>query len=175
VPFLRGLARVLAERPEWRDRVRVRLRCELASEHREALAALDLGEVVHVLAPLPFAQVVQEQRRAEACLLILEHGPGAEIMVSQKVFEYLAARRPILALVPEGAAREVLARSGGATVCTSPDASGIGPALEGFLARGLGGELQGASAPCLAPFNRRDQAWRLAEILDEVAPSGEAS
>lgn len=168
-PFLRALALVLREEPAWRERIRVRLRCALAPVHAALIGSLGLGDSVDVLLPVGFAQAVDEQRRADACLLVLEHGPGGGIMVSQKVFEYIAARRPILALVPEGAAAELLRGCGAAEPCLEQDPALIAPRLRDFIAQGLAGGGRICSRGDAARFRRDEQARALARILDEMA------
>ncbi|MEQ8820171.1 MAG: hypothetical protein RLY93_07975 [Sumerlaeia bacterium] len=166
--LLRGLAEALRREPELRSAVVLRLRTVLDQPARDLLRELDLSEAVEVLPPVPFHDIVAEQRRADGCVLVLESGPGAEIMVSQKVFEYLAARRPIFALVPRGAAREVLEETGGAAIVDAeaePDETG--EALREFLGRVRGGESV-ASEERLARYDRRRQAKRMAEILDNL-------
>ena len=50
-------------------------------------------------------------------MLVLEgEAPNAEIMLTQKIFEYLAAGKPILAAAPRGALSDLVRRSGAGVV-----------------------------------------------------------
>jgi hypothetical protein len=52
--------------------------------------------------------------------------PGSRAgLIPAKTYEYLAARRPILAAVPEGDARDLLEESGAATLVAPGDAEGL--------------------------------------------------
>ncbi|MBI5155577.1 glycosyltransferase, partial [Candidatus Poribacteria bacterium] len=106
--FFAALAHAVRRDPTITGRWRVRMRCPLGERERGVIRRLGIEEAVEFLPAIPFRDCLAEQARADACLLVLETGPGAEIMVSQKVFEYLAGRRPIFALLPEGAAAELL-------------------------------------------------------------------
>ncbi len=165
-PFLAALRVLAAHRSMWRDILRVRLRAELEAGDRRLIEEWSLGDMVEVLPPVDFALCQEEQRRADACLLVLESGPGSEIMVSQKVFEYLAAERPVFAMVPEGAAAELLRETGGAALSVGETARAAGAGLGRFLSAVRAGRFERASAGKLAEFHRSRQAAGIAAILD---------
>ena len=75
-------------------------------------------------------------------------------MLSGKVFEYLAAERPILAVVPPDGAAAELIRETGAGVVVAPPTTWPASARrsEGLHARWRAGELDGTP---LAPETRR--------------------
>lgn len=60
------------------------------------------------------ARAIAAMRRADA--LALSVADGAHWHLTAKVFEYLASRRPILAVVPDGDCRDLLSRAGGASM-----------------------------------------------------------
>jgi hypothetical protein len=84
------------------------------------------------------------------------------------VFEYLAAERPILAVVPpDGAAAELIRATGAGIVVAPDDIAGIKSALESLHARWRAGDLDGAP---LSPewrhrLARETRVEELAELL----------
>ena len=66
------------------------------------------GLEVEVQGYRPHDQVIAEMARADALLLTLEDLPGSQRVIPAKLFEYLAARRPILALAPQGQASAIV-------------------------------------------------------------------
>ena len=70
-------------------------------------------------------------RAADALLLLVPRAGGRGLsVVSGKVYEYLAAERPILALVPpEGDAAALLRDTGSAWIADPDDEAAIGAAL----------------------------------------------
>ncbi len=120
--------------------------------------------------------VVSPQRvRAElsrgSALVILNPEPEASIVLPGKLFEYLGARRPILAGVPVGSEMEALIHAYGRLVPMRPfDASGASSALADLIRWHREGRLQAPTAlPSeLEPLERRSQVHRLAEIFDRV-------
>jgi glycosyltransferase involved in cell wall biosynthesis len=84
------------------------------------------------------------------------------------VFEYLAAERPILAVVPtDGAAAELLQESGAGVVVPPDDEEAIGAALAELESRYRAGSLDGTTlSPELKErLSRRARAEELAELL----------
>ena len=93
-------------------------------------------------------------------------------MLSGKVFEYLAAERPILASVPIDGAAAALIRETGTGIVTAPDdVVGMREALRGLHARWRAGRLDGPALPA-AQRERLSRAARveeLAELLQDLA------
>lgn len=90
---------------------------------------------------------------------------------SAKVFEYLAARRPILAVTPgDGALADLLAQTGGGTVVGPGDAKVLEEALVEMFRRWQAGSLTAVVDDDVVDTYRRDRlAGRLADLLDKVA------
>ena len=124
----------------------------------------------------PFAprrQALELQRDSEALLLLIpEAGGRGKGVLSGKVFEYLAAERPILASVPTDGAAAALIRNTGAGVVAPPDdPEAIAEALRSLYDRWQGGSLDGTG---LTPelrrkLDRRTRVRELADLLQELA------
>jgi len=83
---------------------------------------------------VPYAshrRALELQRDSEALLLLIPDAEGrGRGILSGKVFEYLAAGRPILAVVPpDGAAAELIRQTGAGVVVAPDDIDGIEQAL----------------------------------------------
>ena len=74
------------------------------------------------------------QREADVLLLVRNEGPGYEAMVPGKLYEYLAARRPIVAMVGTSEASG-LARACGAAVAAPNDGEAAVAAVFAVLDR----------------------------------------
>ena len=73
---------------------------------RDAIDRLQLRDVVETIARVPYAQSL-EQLAASDVLLLLQASPDTVGLVPAKLYEYLRAQKPVLALVPAGATAEV--------------------------------------------------------------------
>ena len=95
-------------------------------------------------------------------------------MLSGKVFEYLAAGRPILAVVPpDGAAAELIRETDAGVVVAPDDVEGIRGALEDLHARFRNGGLAsiGLDDDVARRLSRQARAEQTAGLLRELAAS----
>ena len=118
----------------------------------------------------PHARSVAEILGAHALLLVVDEAPGAEGIVPGKVFEYIGARRPVLALAPEGAVAELIRDTGAGKVIRNHDVAGIAEALAALYEEWL---RTGATAfpgrdEAAARVSRRERTRDLARLFDEV-------
>ena len=166
-PFLTALAEAGLES------VVARFVGELSMRDREWADGLELGDRLELL---PFGsrrRSLAYQRDSEALLLLLpEAGERGAPVLPGKIFEYLAAERPILAAVPPAGAAANLIREAGAGVVVAPDdVAGIREALIGLESRWRAGRLNGTPlGPELRErISRRRRVEDLAELLLKVA------
>jgi len=112
---------------------------------REWAESLGLGDRLELIPYVARRRSLELQRDSEALLLLIpEAGGRGRGVLSGKVFEYLAAERPILAVVPpDGAAAELIHDTNAGVVVAPDDVAGIRSALEGLHARWRAGELNG--------------------------------
>ncbi|MET0260228.1 MAG: glycosyltransferase family 4 protein [Gaiellaceae bacterium] len=125
------------------DDVVARFVGDFRSVDREWVQELDLGDRLELLDYLPHRRALELQRDSEANLLLLPEAAGrGKVVPSGKIFEYLAAERPILAAVPTDGAAAKLVRETGAGIVVGPeDEKGIREALVGLHARWKAGHL----------------------------------
>ena len=164
-PFLAALA-------EADEDVVARFVGDFRSSDREWAEALDLAERLELHPYVPRRQALELQRDSEALLLLIPEARGrGRGVLSGKVFEYLAAERPILAAVPpDGAAADLIRETGAGVVAPPNDVAAIGAALASLVERWRAGSLDGTP---LSPgdrerLSRAARVEELAELLREV-------
>ena len=143
---------------------------------RGTLAAIREAGVPHTFTGyVAHAEAVREMRSADALLLLPFDGPNAGSVIRAKLFEYLAAQRPIVAVGPRDGETAKIVRCCGAGVTVSPDAKAIGSALYELVERRRAGEpLRGCPPEQLEPFSRVTLTERLASVFNGLvagAPS----
>lgn len=92
------LFRALAAMPEARDRIRVDFYGANVEQLQAEIAAYGLEGIVAVHPGVPFRESLRLQRRADVLLLLQWNNVLERGNVPGKVFEYLAARRPVLGI-----------------------------------------------------------------------------
>ena len=171
-PFLTALRDLLERRPDLRGAVRARFVGDLRASDRSWARSLGLDGAWEETGFLPHDRTLAAERCADALLLLIPHAEGrGESVVSGKLYEYLAARRPILAAVPPSGAAAALVREAGAGEVVDPDdVAGISAALEALCDRREGGLADVESDPALRDrLSRRARAGEMAAVLREVA------
>lgn len=105
-PLVQALHGFLASRPELAKTFRLHLLGELNRREKRMLAGLVQRGVVRMHGSVSRPQALAFQRQADLLLLITS--PDRSYVATTKIFEYLQARRPILALTAGSFAAEIV-------------------------------------------------------------------
>lgn len=167
-PFFKALARLKSEGRISAETLRVELRaCGAESDFEKDLAALDIGDLVHFLPPLPYRESLNDSAGADALLLL--QAQCCDHQIPAKAYEYLRLQKPILALTTEAGDTGALLRSiGGATIVDIADESAIYRALPEFVRRVRNGAHPVPELDKVKAFSRREQSAVLASCLDAL-------
>jgi len=168
--FLRAAARLRQEGRLDPARVCLRFIGRFGDEVREMFRRPEVADMVEEVSYVPHARSVAEARGAHVLLLVVDDYPGAEGIVPGKVFEYIGAQRPLMALAPEGAVADLVRKTGAGDVLGQHDVDGIAAVLgrlyDEWAANGdtafRGSEEQ------VVRLSRRERARELAGVFDEV-------
>jgi glycosyltransferase involved in cell wall biosynthesis len=155
------------------DDVVARFLGDFRSTDREWAETLGLGDRLELIPYAPRRTSLELQRDSEALLLLIpEAGGRGKGVLSGKVFEYLAAERPILAAVPpDGAAAELIRDTGSGVVVAPDDVEGLTAALRDLHGRWRAGTLGavGLSDEWRERVSRRARVRDLADLLESLA------
>jgi glycosyltransferase involved in cell wall biosynthesis len=166
-PFLQALAE------SGLDDVVVRFAGDFRAADREYAESLGLGERVELLGDVSRRRSLELQRDSEALLLLIpESGGRGRGVLTGKIYEYLAAERPILAVVPpDGAAARLVGDTGSGTVVPPDDVEAMREALLDLHRRWREGSLD--DTPLSEDWRRRlargARVEELADVLRSVA------
>ena len=134
---------------------------------REWAGTLGLGDRLELIPYASHRRALELQRSSDALLLLIpEAGGRGRGVLSGKVFEYLAAERPILAVVPpQGAAADLIREIGNGIVAPPEDVNAIRDALVSMVLRWQAGSLNGTRLDEDAR-DRLDRRTRVRELAD---------
>jgi glycosyltransferase involved in cell wall biosynthesis len=164
-PFLSALAEVDGD-------VVARFVGGLRSADREFAEGLGLGDRIEEIGHVPRQSALELQRDSDALLLLLPDAGGrGKTVPSGKIYEYLAAERPILAAVPpDGVAAELVRRADAGVVVAPDDVPALKAAISGLRARWEKGALENGSLPpeLKEELSRRRRSQEFADLLKDV-------
>ena len=176
-PFLHAVATLCAERADLRGRFRVRLVGAGAARVASRVRELGVDDVVEVGEPVAHAEAVRLQRAAHALLLFLTVPSERSTFVPSKLYEYIAANRPILAVTGGGALERLLrGRQLTPWIYRPEDSLGIAHGLLNLLERHERGCLPALHPSVVQSFSGEAAAQALAGVLEAarvgVPPAG---
>lgn len=130
-PFLRGVLQAIEDSPEIAADLHVRFVGTLKPEDEAWIGANEkLSPIVTVEPFQPYTETLRIQRSADLLLLVIADTPRTQGEVTGKVFEYVAARRPLLAVIPDtGAAAKLLGQVSGTEVVAPANTDEIAQTL----------------------------------------------
>lgn len=140
-----------------------------ASGHDDYLRGLIRGleDIVELAPPLPYREGLAEMVDADGLLLL--QAANCNSQIPAKLYEYLRAGRPILALTdPDGDTAAALRRAGIDTIARLDDASHIATKLSRFLMLCRGQRVPLPHASVVARHSRAARSHELAALLDRI-------
>ena len=136
----------------------------------ELIKSFDLDDVVQHRGYVPHSEVLRRLAIANLLVLVVHNNDIGRIAIPAKVFEYLALRRPVLALAPVDSEVAALLRESGRGVVVEPDnVEGIAGAIERMYQEYSHGCEMGGSDAVVRAYERSKLTLKLAALFGEVA------
>jgi glycosyltransferase involved in cell wall biosynthesis len=124
---------------------------------------------IHFLEPLPKTEMPEALAAADACIAILKPIQMYRTVYPNKVFDYMAAGRPVV-LAIDGVIRDVVEQAGAGIVVPPGDALALAEAIRSLAADPQKGRQMGmAGRRCVEEsFDRAPLAAKMAEIMESL-------
>jgi glycosyltransferase involved in cell wall biosynthesis len=162
-PVFEALRRLATVRPAAAARLRLVLAGKLSAEEERMLSELDLGVSVEHLGVVSRNTALALQREADVLLLLTSPTDASD--TTGKLFEYLAAGRPILALASGNEAARIVEETRTGTTLDTGDVDGIVRALEASV----NGTFNDSYAPCgLSRYTYPQPAEDVAALVEKA-------
>ena len=165
-PLVEALHGLLVSQPELAKTLRLQLLGELSGREKRMLADLVRRGVVRIHGSLSRPRALSFQRRAD--LLLLVTSPDRLSVATTKIFEYLQARRPILALTPRSFAAEIVEKSRCGWVVPPTAANNIKLMLERIINDRVFYQHVDLSAETIADYSITASLGHLNELLHDL-------
>jgi glycosyltransferase involved in cell wall biosynthesis len=161
-PLIEALRRIAASEPNLAGGLELVLAGPYTQDELEALSADVSPARIKIVGSLPRARALTLQRAADALLLIAS--PRRSQLANLKLFEYLAAARPILALAGGTEAGRIVAETGAGLVVRSDDVVAIVDALRRLAA----GEIEPPRPERLLEYSYPPVAERMQDAVERA-------
>lgn len=164
----KAIARLAREDSEFNSALRLKFAGNLDHSLIESINKAGLGNHTEFLGYQPHGVVNRIQQSAQVLLLLINNAPNARGILTGKVFEYLAAKRPIMAIGPSGGDTDALLAQTGAGILLPFESENI--IYEGLqkLWHEYKNGWSNFKPGCTAGYSRRELTRKLSIILDRI-------
>lgn len=160
--FLDALTLLVAEDPAFASSLELVVAGPISDSERDVLTRGELRNIVRVLGLLPRDRALGLQQAADGLLLI----PGGAGATTAKVYEYLAAQKPVFAVTEHnGVAAELLRAAGEHTVAEAGDTESVAAALQRFVSQWTSASFQPRPGFDLDAYEYENLGQKLLQLL----------
>jgi glycosyltransferase involved in cell wall biosynthesis len=165
--FPEGLRLALEQNNAFRSKVRMRFIGGLDPNYSKRLE--HLGDNISILPTVDHKKAIEYMVSSDVLLLINPDNWEGQMAYTTKFFEYLAARRPILAVTPSGVISEIVRNEKIGLVAPPDNPQAIAQALFAmFKALGADPQCYCPSTALAARFDRHELTKQLADVLNQM-------
>jgi glycosyltransferase involved in cell wall biosynthesis len=165
--ILAAVQSLFAANPEFRNRLLIRFVGRV--DVRYVNAFQKLGDAFEHIPYVPHRVSLGYLLDSTALLLVIDEAAAASSIVTGKLYEYLRAARPILAVAPEGEAAALIRSLGAGSVVSSDDPAEAEKTLLGWMRLWDEGKpIPCASVADVLRFERKALTGEMAALFDET-------
>ncbi len=161
--LLQALEQLRRLEPEFCTRLRIRIVGRVGEAILQRIRTSAVNDLFEYIPYVTHHISLSHLKSSDAALLIIDDAPANKGIVTGKVYEYIGAGLPILALAPEGDAADLIRQHQLGVVVPPNDVDGIVRAIKTLYA-GSGPETGEAGVL----FERKHLTGRLAAVFDEL-------
>jgi glycosyltransferase involved in cell wall biosynthesis len=164
-PLLEAVVALDEDLPEFRRRVSFLFVGFHNSEDIEKVNKMGLQDIMTFTGVVPYRESLSHALSADLLLLLLPGRPGIGHCVPSKLYVYMAAKKPVLAVVPNGNAADIVRKLGLGAVIPPSYPAALVSYLRSLLAERPRYQPVGNA---LAEYERRHLVGKLAEAITHI-------
>jgi len=135
----------------------------------ESLHKYGLEKYLHRVDYIPHREVIAEQHKASVLLLLVNNTPNAKLILTGKLFEYLASGRPIICIgPPDGDAAKIVRETQCGTVFDFEETESLKKQILSLFQDFVEGKVH-TDCKGVEQFERKNLTARMAGILNEIS------
>jgi len=159
------LAELCNENEEFSQRLKLKFAGAIGEDVKESLIKFGLAEKADFLGYLSHPEALMLQRQVQVLLLLEIDSPETRAIIPGKLFEYLNARRPILALGPQGSdIKELIEETRSGSFFNYAEEKRLKLQILDFFRQFQEGTLKSSDSD-ISSFSRRSLTGKLSELI----------
>lgn len=167
--FWQAIAAIIDVNPEFEKDIEIKLFGKCDASVDESIAFYKLKEYAKIHDYIPHNEIVYVQKSAQVLYLSVNETANAKGILTGKIYEYLAVKRPILCIGPEdGEAAKVVLESGAGNVAGFQDIEKLKSNILSFY-QNYKLKIPFEGGKNYQKYSRKLQTGELALLLDKIA------
>lgn len=167
--FLRAINAIVVSGQIPRQKLRIQLVGDLGKATRRWIGELGLEDIIETPGCVSHAESIGYLISADALLLVIGDSQGSAAVFTGKIFEYLAAGKPVLCLAGEGVSSQLIREAHVGVTVRPNDTPRIAKAVTTMYRAWENGELRvNPNMEVINSFERRKLTEQLANILSSL-------
>ena len=163
-----ALAELTNENSEFANDLQIKLIGKVADDVIKSIHASKLEDKTQFINYMPHHEVMDHQEAAQVLLLAVNNVPSAKGIITGKIFEYLQAKRPILAIAPlDGDLAEIINNTNSGIVVDFDDKEKFKNIILDFYKKYKQNELN-IDSKNIIQYHRKNLTKQLAEMIKNL-------
>jgi glycosyltransferase involved in cell wall biosynthesis len=159
------LSELIDENNEFAGDLEIKLIGKVAEEVKQNILACQLEGMTRYIDYIPHDDVMKYQRLTQLLLLAVNNVPSSKGIVTGKIFEYLQANRPVLAISPiDGDLAEIIKKTNSGEVVGFDDKDKLKEVIEDYYKSYKKEKLQ-IDSENIEQYHRKNLTKELADVI----------
>lgn len=169
--FFKALGLTLKTRPDIREQLEARFVGHLSEAARKSIKQQALTENISYEGYLDHDDTIRHLLGSDILWMVVGKQKGGSSISTGKLFEYFGSRKPILGLVPDGAAKDALKLYGASKIVDPDDVTAISTAIIEYFDEWKSGSLRAPNEDFVLKHRRDHLSGELARVFSSTLVS----
>jgi hypothetical protein len=162
------LSEIINENIEFKEDFNLKLIGKIDASVKQSIVKNKLSNNVVLIDYVSHSEVINYQKKSQVLLLIVNNVPSAKGIITGKIFEYLMAKRPIIAIAPKtGDLDEILRSTNAGSVINFEDRNDLKRSILELYSQFKKGKLK-VDSKNIEQYHRRELTKKVAEIINII-------
>ncbi|RNC85579.1 MAG: glycosyltransferase [Balneola sp.] len=167
--FLEAMSRFIEENPKYSSVIELHFQGFLSERDRKLIEAKGLSDVTVYYGQVNHKEAVKNLLIADVLWMNNNHKKRPEAISFGKTYEYMASKKPVLALLPEGDAKETLKNYGKAFISNPESVNDVYSNIEKVIKHLEEETMPQTNDEFVLKFDRKVLTAQLAELFNEIS------